>query len=446
MNRLIANSRLHLLNFVLVGSITFRQYATSAFTQKHYLNPTIAKTTTSNYRISSSLSFVSPLLRNDYSSSRLLSSNNNNQQSSTTTTTATKITLQDCQYMQQALQHAQHGKGHSFPNPAVGCVLVSSTGSILGAGFHPQAGYPHAEIFALLEACAYVESGVEAALAIVNNNNDNELVTKIDEFLELYTSGKEPFRLFKDACQDQKVTAYVTLEPCCHYGRTPPCAAALSHAGVDRVVVGLRDPNPRVDGGGVFFLQQEGLLVDSMILDGIEKEEETKVAGQCLEIVRSFVKRISPDQIPVVDSNDNDSTTSNPVVTMNGAKRSILRSLAGKWKKDGSITEISWPWKSILDTTADVKMGMEEAVAKATLNPKWMEEVDTALWEKELILLRLNKAIAKKSGVKLLGKRIAKELVAEAHVAQVIGHTVLLYRPGFPPVLDFDTLLKKEQK
>jgi diaminohydroxyphosphoribosylaminopyrimidine deaminase/5-amino-6-(5-phosphoribosylamino)uracil reductase len=100
-------------------------------------------------------------------------------------------------YLSRALTLAERGRGSTAPNPLVGCVIVVN-GRIVGEGFHPRAGDPHAEVFALNQA------GPDARGADV----------------------------------------YVTLEPCSHYGKTPPCADALIAAGVSRVVIGMEDPNP----------------------------------------------------------------------------------------------------------------------------------------------------------------------------------------------------------
>ena len=108
----------------------------------------------------------------------------------------------DRQMMQRCLQLARQALGKTSPNPLVGAVIVRE-GKIVGEGFHPKAGQPHAEIFALREA------GEKA----------------------------------------QGATIYVNLEPCNHYGRTPPCTEALMASGVAKVVVGMVDPDPRVSGG-----------------------------------------------------------------------------------------------------------------------------------------------------------------------------------------------------
>lgn len=126
---------------------------------------------------------------------------------------------QDRYFMMLAIEQAKHGLYTTRPNPAVGCVIVQAE-EVVGQGFHPKAGAPHAEVFALKEA------GMRAANA----------------------------------------TAYVTLEPCSHTGRTPPCALALINAGVKRVVVAGLDPNPKVAGRGVRLLEQAGIEVKVGVL------------------------------------------------------------------------------------------------------------------------------------------------------------------------------------
>ena len=122
--------------------------------------------------------------------------------------------MQDEIYMARALKLAARGRFTTHPNPNVGCVIVKD-GQIVGEGFHYRAGEPHAEVHALRMA------GEKA----------------------------------------QGATAYVTLEPCSHHGRTPPCCEALIAAGVSRVVAAMQDPNPQVAGRGLYRLQQEGVDV-----------------------------------------------------------------------------------------------------------------------------------------------------------------------------------------
>jgi len=131
----------------------------------------------------------------------------------------------DSQWMAQALRLAEQGLLSTSPNPRVGCVLIKA-GKQIGSGLHQRAGEPHAEVFALREA---------GALA-------------------------------------QDATAYVTLEPCSHHGRTPPCADALIAAGVARVVIAMQDPNPLVAGRGIAKLRAAGISVESGLMETSARE------------------------------------------------------------------------------------------------------------------------------------------------------------------------------
>jgi diaminohydroxyphosphoribosylaminopyrimidine deaminase/5-amino-6-(5-phosphoribosylamino)uracil reductase len=123
--------------------------------------------------------------------------------------------VNDLDYMRRALALAERGRGTSSPNPMVGALVVSADGVVVGAGYHARAGGPHAEVVAL-----------EAAGA-----------------------------------RARGATLYVTLEPCCHTGRTGPCVERIVAAGIRRVVAAVLDPNPRVRGGGVHYLRAHGLEV-----------------------------------------------------------------------------------------------------------------------------------------------------------------------------------------
>lgn len=321
-------------------------------------------------------------------------------------------------YMMKAVECAKKGLTRTFPNPAVGCVLVKqTTGEIVGSGFHPRAGFPHAEIFALLEATGYVESGVASADSVINDSKSIS-ATKVTELMNTYYSEGGPDKLFGNCFIETPVTAYVTLEPCSHYGRTPPCAATFALAKVNRVVIGYQDPNPRVDGGGVKVLENAGIQVD--LAEGRQSKEA------CQTIISNFCKRITPR--PDLGENYD---------YMTGKMRRSLRSIAGRKLHDNILPSIDWGGESVL-----LDENMEASVLSLPLKPEWMDHVDSILWQHELIQLKLNKAVAKRKGAKLLGDRIAEAL--NAHVAQSKGHTILLYRPGFPPVLDLEEIVEME--
>ncbi len=127
---------------------------------------------------------------------------------------------EDARWMQLALDLAAKGEGSVEPNPMVGCVLVDKSGQQIGAGYHARFGEAHAE------------------RAAIDNARQSGLAEQLNG-----------------------ATAYVTLEPCCHHGKTPPCTTALLGAGVARVVVAQRDPFPEVAGKGLALLQQAGVHV-----------------------------------------------------------------------------------------------------------------------------------------------------------------------------------------
>ncbi|HUW25397.1 MAG TPA: bifunctional diaminohydroxyphosphoribosylaminopyrimidine deaminase/5-amino-6-(5-phosphoribosylamino)uracil reductase RibD [Gallionella sp.] len=129
-------------------------------------------------------------------------------------------TAHDSHWMARALKLAEHGLYTASPNPRVGCVLVNGD-AVVGEGWHRRTGEPHAEVHAL--------------------------------------------RAAGDAARG--TTAYVTLEPCSHHGRTPPCTEALIKAGVTRVVVAAQDPNPEVAGAGIARLRTAGITVDCGLME-----------------------------------------------------------------------------------------------------------------------------------------------------------------------------------
>jgi len=144
----------------------------------------------------------------------------------------------DERYIRLALELARRGEGYTNPNPIVGAVVVKD-GKIIGQGWHRRFGGPHAEVFALEEA------GEDAAGA----------------------------------------TIYVTLEPCSHHGKTPPCADRIIRAGISRVVVACRDPNPLVSGRGIEKLRDAGIEVR----EGVLEEEGRRVNEIFFKFIRTGI-------------------------------------------------------------------------------------------------------------------------------------------------------------
>lgn len=147
----------------------------------------------------------------------------------------------DSAMMLRCCELASRAAGRTAPNPMVGSVVVCS-GEIIGEGYHPQAGEPHAEVFALRDAKKH------------------------------------------DADRTNGATLYVNLEPCNHFGRTPPCSEAAIAAGIRRVVIGMRDPNPKAK-GGVEALREAGIEVTV----GVEED-------RCRRLNEAFVHRVRRHQ------------------------------------------------------------------------------------------------------------------------------------------------------
>ncbi len=147
----------------------------------------------------------------------------------------------DKEYMTRALTLAKKGEGFAKPNPLVGAVIVKN-GRIIGEGYHEQYGEPHAEINAINSACESIEGA----------------------------------------------TMYVTLEPCSHYGKTPPCALALVKGGFKRVVIASKDPNPLVGGNGIQMLKDAGIEVESGLMDE-ENRALNEIFFHYIEKKRPFV-------------------------------------------------------------------------------------------------------------------------------------------------------------
>ena len=154
--------------------------------------------------------------------------------------TASSANTDDYTFMAQALQLAAQGYNSARPNPRVGCVITNN-GRVISEGFHYRTGESHAEANALSAAGDRARGG----------------------------------------------TAYVTLEPCCHQGRTPPCTEALIAAGVSRVVYAASDPNPRVSGNGARALLAAGIEVLGSVMND---ESEVDAALDALKSIYRSLK------------------------------------------------------------------------------------------------------------------------------------------------------------
>ena len=151
-------------------------------------------------------------------------------------------------FMAMALDLARLGLGRTSPNPMVGAVIVKN-GKIIGQGFHQKAGMAHAEV----EALKNVGAGFPRPI------------------LKTIAGGETP--------PLRNATLYVTLEPCCHHGRTPPCVDAIIQAGIKHVVVGMKDPDEKVSGQGIRLLKKHGIKVTVGVM---EKE--------CRELNAAYIK------------------------------------------------------------------------------------------------------------------------------------------------------------
>ncbi|MEX2457107.1 MAG: bifunctional diaminohydroxyphosphoribosylaminopyrimidine deaminase/5-amino-6-(5-phosphoribosylamino)uracil reductase RibD [Balneolaceae bacterium] len=147
-------------------------------------------------------------------------------------------------WMQKALSLAEKGLGYVSPNPMVGCVIVSEKDDIIGQGYHERFGQAHAEVNAV-------------------HSVKDELLLK-------------------------NATVYVTLEPCSHHGKTPPCALMLADLPIKRVVIAMKDPSPKVNGDGIKLLNEKGIQTDVGLLKK-EAEKLNEAWLHSLEFKRPFV-------------------------------------------------------------------------------------------------------------------------------------------------------------
>lgn len=189
----------------------------------------------------------------------------------------------DKKFMARALELAAKGMGHTRPNPMVGAVLVKD-GEIIGEGWHEFYGGPHAEVNAFAD-CRADPAGA---------------------------------------------TLYVTLEPCCHYGKTPPCADLIASKNLERVVVAMQDPNPLVSGKGIRKLKDAGIFVTTGVM-----EKEAQVLN---EVFMKFITEKKPFVLY------------KSAVSMDGKRHAIRESRSGFHRKNQEkkfvrcavCTRLSW--------------------------------------------------------------------------------------------------------
>ncbi|WP_024929301.1 bifunctional diaminohydroxyphosphoribosylaminopyrimidine deaminase/5-amino-6-(5-phosphoribosylamino)uracil reductase RibD [Methylophilus sp. OH31] len=323
-----------------------------------------------------------------------------------------QVTSQDIEWMTRALRLAARGLYTTTPNPRVGCVIVNN-GQVVGEGAHLKAGEPHAEVHALRAA------GEQARGA----------------------------------------TAYVTLEPCSHFGRTPPCADALVNAGVSRVVVAMQDPNPLVAGNGIARLQAQGIAVTVGVCE-----------AQALALNPGFILRMTQQRpyvrLKVAASLDGRTALANgdsQWITSPAARRdvhhwraqscAIITGIASILKDDSSLTvrEVKTPrqpLRVIVDSQLRIpidakvlqdgnalvayaqgdaaKMEMLQVMGVRTLQaPNAQGQVDLAVLMQALTALPCNEVLIE-AGATLSGAFLQSGLVDELllyYAPKLMGHT-----------------------
>lgn len=231
------------------------------------------------------------------------------------------MSKQDEIFMQRALQLAGYGKASVSPNPMVGCVIVLD-GKIIGEGWHQKAGEPHAEVLAIRSV----------------ENKD----------------------LLKSA------TVYVTLEPCAHYGKTPPCAELLVKKQLKKVVIGAIDTNPLVAGKGIEILKNAGIEIETGVL---EKE--------CLEINKAFFTFMEKKRPYIVLkwAQTSDGFIAREDYDSKWISNPLSRQLVHKWRTeidailigkntaqydDPQLTARDWSGKSPVRIVMDHKLSLDE--------------------------------------------------------------------------------------
>ncbi|WP_376707902.1 bifunctional diaminohydroxyphosphoribosylaminopyrimidine deaminase/5-amino-6-(5-phosphoribosylamino)uracil reductase RibD [Parashewanella spongiae] len=331
----------------------------------------------------------------------------------------------DRQMMTRALQLARKGRYTTRPNPNVGCVLTLGQ-KVIGEGFHKKAGEPHAEVHALEQAKSNIHS----------NTDPNESA--------------------------RGATAYVTLEPCSHFGRTPPCALALIHAKVSRVVVAVQDPNPNVAGKGIALLREAGIHVDV----GLYQNEAIAVNDGFMKRMETGMPYVS---VKVAASIDGKTALSNGIskwITAAASRRDVQRlrlrhcaivtgintvieddcSLNVRHNELGELSEslaetaILQPLRVVLDSNCQISLSAKLFLTKTPIllvstQPYSAEFINSKPSHVECLLLpSLNGRVDLKSLFKHLGKDCNSVLIeagatlAGAVIEQALADELWLYQ------------------
>ena len=346
---------------------------------------------------------------------------------STIESTPTTTPTTDAEFLSLAVTIGYNGALTSFPNPSVGCILAcSATNKILGSGYHPQAGLGHGEVFALLEASSSISSGVASANKIrdaVLTNTTGNLDTS------QFTPPPDAFDNLFDKENAPPVTAYVTLEPCSHLGRTPPCAERLAKAGVSRVVIGMRDPfltnfvggaSPSSDSsgsdGGVGILRANGVSV-------------TVVNDKNCSILHSgFFGRV---KAMLVEQQGVDPKKWS-------AEKRTLRTALGREKNDKTHKYFKPSKKDIIFLPED---GQGQGQGQVTFSESFLSKIDVILSDRDranststsiststsgLVTVLLSSVVSKGKEGKLISSTLCDLL--ECQLISNVGKTITLYR------------------
>lgn len=312
------------------------------------------------------------------------------------------FTIEDHTHMSRALKLAELGKYTTAPNPRVGCVIVKD-GLVVGEGFHYRAGEPHAEVHAL-------QAAKERAIG---------------------------------------ATVYVTLEPCSHYGRTPPCAEALITAKVGRVVCAMQDPNTLVSGRGIQMLRSAGIEVDVGLLE-----------QDALDLNRAFIKTMRSGlpfvQLKLAGSLDGQTALKNGQsqwITSSQARQDVQAfraqsgailstsktviednaSLTVRWSELPASIQAIYPEKAlrqpprvILDRkqTLTPELRFFQSQSESIIIAPSNEHFDELDWSKQLELLPIFQTLAKTYSINHLwveaGATLSRSLIREGLVDELI--------------------------